>query len=135
MSKDDDAFGKENSSEYEAGAERDAENRRVPLERVVLEVLRRGFGMGRETFRQTDEAVRGVNDSAFAKEAAGHVISQIGDIRQGIAKMVAKEVERYLGRIDLASELRKTFKGMSIEGSVKITFQDDEELKKAEEPK
>ena len=135
MDKDEDASYKDRSPDYEAGAQRDAESKRVTLERVVLEVLRRGFGMGRDTLKQTDEALRSVGDPAFAREAASHVVSQISDLRQGISKVVAKEVERYLGRIDLASELRKTLKGMSIEGNLKISFHDAEDEKKPEEPK
>jgi hypothetical protein len=91
--------------------------------------------MGRDTLKQTDEALRSVSDSAFAKEAANHVVSQIGDLRQGLSKVIGKEVERYLGRIDLASELRNALKGMVVEGSVKIRFRDADEAGDDEEKK
>ena len=127
MDKEDDTSYKDRPQDDEPGTQRDFESRRVPLERVVLEVLKRGFGMGRDTLKQTDEALRSVSDSAFAKEAASHMVSQIGDLRQGLSKVIGKEVERYLGRIDLASELRTALKGMVIEGSVKIKFRDADE--------
>lgn len=126
MNKQDDPLYRDRPQDTDPGAQRDVETKRVPLERVVMEVLRRGFGVGRDTLKQTDEAVRSVSDSAFAKEAASHMVSQIGDLRQGISKVVAKEVERYLGRIDLASELRKAFDGMTIEGNIKIKFKDSD---------
>jgi hypothetical protein len=129
MVKNDELPDQDRPQESDAGTPRDVESKRIPLDRVVLEVLRRGFGVGRDTLKQTDEALRGASDSTFAKEAAGHMASQIGDLRQGIAKVIAKEVQKYLGRIDLASELRKALEGMSIEGTVKIKFRDSEEDK------
>jgi hypothetical protein len=124
MNKPDDTGAKERPRESESSSQRDPEGKRVPLERVVFEVLRRGFGVGRDTLKHPDEALRSVSDSVFAKEAANLMVSQIGDVRQAVSKVVAKEVERYLGKIDLASELRKTLHGMTIEGNIKIKFND-----------
>jgi hypothetical protein len=135
MNKQDDPSNRDRPQELDPGAQRDFESKRVPLERVVMEVLRRGLGVGRDTLKQTDEALRSVSDTAFAKDAASHMVSQIGDLRQGISKVVAKEVERYLGRIDLASELRKALDGMTIEGNIKIKFKDSEQEQKGEDPK
>ena len=120
---------KDRPHEYDSGPRRDSETWRAPLERVVFEVLRRGFEVGRGTLKQTDEALR---DSAFAKDAAKNLAGQMGDLRQALGKIVGKEVENYLNRIDVASELRKALNDMTIEATVK--FQVREPEKEPEEP-
>jgi hypothetical protein len=78
-------------------------------------MLKRGLEAGRDRFKQTDEALRGnLGDSGFAREVAGYLASQFGDVRQTLLKTVANEVGRYLRDPGFAAEMRNTLAGMKV---------------------
>lgn len=88
---------------------------RLPLERVLPELLKRGLLAGRD-----------VSESIFPRELASTIISQLGDARQSLVTAVATEVGRFLRQADVASELRKVLAGLHIEAKVQLRFSEDE---------
>lgn len=100
--------------------------RRSTVERVVADLLRRGFEAGIGTLKQTDEALR-----TTPKDVATFVIAQLGDARSGLVRAVASEVGTFLREADIASELKKLMSGMSVEvkGTVSFIPAEDGELK------
>jgi hypothetical protein len=92
-----------------------AESVRSTLERILPELLRRGFEVGRAPLER-------VSESIFPKDIATNIASQLGDIRSGVVKAVAQEVGRFLREADIASEVRKVLTGLDIEASVKLRF-------------
>lgn len=107
---------------YRSRSDEQSRDSRSPLERLIPELVRRGIEAGRGTLKQTDEALRNVSDSAFAKELVSHFFAQFGDIRQILSRSVAKEIGRVLEEQDIATEVRKVLKGMSVEATFKIDF-------------
>ena len=103
---------------------------RSALERLAADLLKKGFEAGRDTLRQTDEALKTVGESVFAREMAHHFTSQLGDIRDAMTKAVAGEVGRFLREADLASEMRRMLQGMTLEVKVQLRFPSDGEGEK-----
>ena len=105
-----------------------ADYARTPVERIVTEMLKRGLEAGRDRFKQTDGALRGnLGDSVFAREVAGYISSQFGDVRQTLLKSVATEVGRYLRDPNFAAEMRKSLAGMTVKATVKFEFPGEDE--------
>jgi hypothetical protein len=120
-------------SAYRSRSEEQTRDYRSPLERLIPELLRRGLEAGRDTLKQTDEALRNVSEAVFAKELVNHFFAQFGDIRQTLSKAIAKEIGRALDERDLASEMRKVLNGMSIEAKIQLKFPEGEQEKGATE--
>jgi hypothetical protein len=99
---------------------------RSALERLASELLKRGFEAGRDTLRQTDEALKTVGESAFTKEVTHHLNVQLGEIRDSITRAVANELGKFLRQADLASEMRRVLSGMTVETKIKLSFPDQE---------
>lgn len=91
--------------------------RKSTVERVVSDLLRRGFEAGLGTLKHTDEALRGT-----PKDVATFVISQLGDARSGLVRAVASEVGTFLREADIASEVKKMLSGMSVEVKGTVSF-------------
>jgi hypothetical protein len=98
------------------------DSQRSALERLAADLLKKGFEAGRDTLKQTDEALKTVGESFLAKEIATHFTSQLGDIRDAMTKAVASEIGRFLREADLASEMRRMLSGMTVETRVQIKF-------------
>jgi hypothetical protein len=101
--------------DYEASDAPSEPDNRLPFERILPELIRRGFEAGRVPLER-------VSESIFPKDIASHLVSQLGDIRSGVVKAVAQEVGRFLREADIASEVRKVLTGMDIEATVKLRF-------------
>jgi hypothetical protein len=101
-------------SEESDEARADAEGR-PGLDRILPELIRRGFEAGRVPLER-------VSESIFPKDIASHLVSQLGDIRSGVVKAVAHEVGRFLREADIASEVRKVLTGLDMEATVKLRF-------------
>ena len=111
---DDDPLETADDVDEPAEPRADSENR-PGLERILPELLRRGFEAGRVPLER-------VSESIFPKDIASHLVSQLGDIRSGVVKAVAQEVGRFLREADIASEVRKVLTGLDMEATVKLRF-------------
>lgn len=97
---------------YARDSERDEPDARSALERILPELIRRGFEVGREK----------VTESKFPRELGSQLVAQLGDMRSGVVKAVAQEVGRFLREADIASEVRKILTGMNVEAQVRLRF-------------
>jgi hypothetical protein len=88
---------------------------RIGLDRILPELIRKGFEAGRGPLER-------VSESIFPKDIASHLVTQLGDIRSGVVKAVAQEVGRFLREADIASEVRKVLTGLDIDAQVKLRF-------------
>jgi hypothetical protein len=88
---------------------------RSSLERILPELIRKGLEVGRGPLER-------VSESIFPKEIAASLVGQLGDVRSGIVKAVAQEVNRFLREADIASEIRKVLSGLDVEAHVKLRF-------------
>lgn len=93
---------------------------RPSFERILPELIRRGFEAGRGPFEK-------VSESIFPKEIAAQIAAQLGDVRSGVVKAVAQEVGRFLREADIAAEVRKVLTGLTIEAKVQLRFNQRED--------
>jgi hypothetical protein len=95
--------------------ERSEHDVRPTFERILPELIRRGFEVGRGPLEK-------VSESIFPREIASQIAAQLGDVRSGVVKAVAQEVGRFLRDADIASELRKVLTGLTVEAKVQLRF-------------
>lgn len=113
------SYADDNEAHEERGQDsRAAQDTRPGLDRILPELIRRGL-KGLEAGRVPLEKV---SESIFPKDLAAQVVSQLGDVRNGVVKAVAHEVSRFLREADIASEVRKVLQGLDIEAQVKLRF-------------
>jgi len=93
---------------------------RKTLERILTELLRKGFEASRVPLEK-------VSESLFSRDIASHLVGGLGDIRSAIVRAVAQEVGRFLREADFASELRRVLNGVDIEASVRVGFKVNEQ--------
>src|SRR5262245_4599060 len=110
----DDDESLESEAEHDPSARPEADAR-IGFDRILPELLRRGFEVGRGPLER-------VSESIFPKDIASHLVTQLGDIRSGVVKAVAQEVGRFLREADIASEVRKVLIGLDIDAQVKLRF-------------
>ena len=92
---------------------------RKTLERILSELLRKGFEAGRGPLEK-------VSESLFSRDIASHLVGGLGYIRSAVVRAVAQEVGRFLREADFASELRRVLNGVDIEASVRVGFKVNE---------
>jgi len=100
------------------------------LERMLPELIRRGLEKGLEaglgtlqTLSKTEESVRGaVTDGKLPREVAGYVFAAIEDTKNGMLRVVAREVREFLEATDLATEMQKALTTLSFEIKTEIRF-------------
>jgi len=120
---DDPAVGVPDDAEArsEQGAHHDPHHdSRHAFERILPELIRRGFEAGRGPLEK-------VSESIFPKDIAAQIASQLGDVRSGVVKAVAQEVGRFLREADIAAEVRKVLTGMTVEAKVQLRFNQRED--------
>jgi hypothetical protein len=93
---------------------------RPTFERILPELIRRGFEAGRGPLEK-------VSESIFPKDIAAQIVSQLGDVRSGVVKAVAQEVGRFLREADIAAEVRKVLTGLTVEAKVQLRFNQRED--------
>jgi hypothetical protein len=94
---------------------REVRDSRIPLDRVLPEILKRGLSAGRD-----------VSETIFPKELASYLAAQLVDARSGLVTAIATEVGRFLRQADIASEVRKVLAGLNVEAKVQLRFSEDE---------
>src|SRR3954451_1468476 len=109
MSSDEERKGK-----AEGEREREPRDTRLPLEKVLPEILKRGLSAGRD-----------VGESIFPKELASSIATQLVDARHGLVTAIANEVGRFLRQADIASEMRKVLAGLHVEAKIQLRFSED----------
>lgn len=95
---------------------------RKTLERILSELLRKGFEASRGPLEKVSESF-----FPLPRDIASHLVGGLGDIRSAIVRAVAQEVGRFLREADFASELRRVLNGVDIEASVRVGFKVNEQ--------
>jgi hypothetical protein len=103
--------------------ERDEEPRRRLVERLLPELIKRALEAGLGTLSKTDETLRGiVGEMKLPKEIAGYIFEQIDETKNGMLRIVAKEMRDFLEHTELAEEMRKVLTSLSFEIKTEIRF-------------
>lgn len=106
--------------------------RRRRLEGVIPELLKRAIEVGYEKATDMPESLK-----HLPKEAAGYIFSQVEETKNGVLRVVAKEVRDFLEHTNLAGEMSKVLTTLQFEINTTIRFRpnsgDEEDAKEKED--
>ena len=100
--------------------------RRSRIEQLLRETIRkaieRGVEAGVGTLSAADKTVRNVTDLKVPRELVSYVFSQVDETKNGLLRVVAKEVHDFLEATDVAGELQRALTALSFEVKTEIRF-------------
>ena len=124
---DDSAHGSEPQTERPSQPPPAGESRRKRFEHILPELIKRGiekgFEAGMGTLSRTDEALRGLGaEGKLPREIVSYVFTAIDDTKNGMMRVVGREVRDFLQATDLSKELQKALTSLSFEIKTEIRF-------------
>jgi hypothetical protein len=101
----------------------DSEVDRRGLERIIPDLVKRILEAGLERLTEGPDSVRRVvGEMKLPREAIGSILSQIDETKQGLYRVVAKEVRDFLGQTNFADELTRALTALSFEIKTEVRF-------------
>ena len=120
-------------------ADRDSDPPRRRLEGVIPELIKRAVEIGVEKATEAPDTVKQfVHDLKIPKEIAGYILSQVEETKNGLFRVVAKEMRDFLEHTNLGSEMQKMLTTVQFEINTTIRFKPNDgtsEGTEGEEPK
>lgn len=99
------------------------ERRKRRLEGVIPEIVRRAVELGVEkTLEAPDNVKQFVGDLKLPKEIAHYLLAQIDETKNGLFRVVAKEMRDFLEHTNLAGEMQKVLTAVQFEVNTTIRF-------------
>ncbi len=99
------------------------ESRRSRLESVIPEIIKRAVELGYEKARESPDTLRQfVGDMKVPKEVAHVIFQQIDDTKNGLFRVVAKEIRDFLEHTNFAGEVQKLLTTVQFEVNTTIRF-------------
>jgi hypothetical protein len=96
---------------------------RARLESVIPEILKRAVEIGVEKARESPNDLKQfVHDLKVPKEVAHYLFQQIDDTKNGLFRVVAKEMRDFLEHTNFAGELQKLLTTVQFEVNTTIRF-------------
>jgi hypothetical protein len=93
------------------------------VERVVRDTIKRVVESGVEKIAEGPENLRNfVGDLKLPKEIASYLFSQIDETKNGLYRVVAKEIRGFLQQNDLGEEIARAFSHLAVEIKTEIRF-------------
>jgi hypothetical protein len=106
------------------------------VERVLRDTIKRVVESGVEKLTEGPENLRNfVGDLKLPKEIATYLLSQIDETKNGLYRVVAKEIRGFLQQNDLGEEIARALGHLAVEIKTEIRFvpqKDDGEGKAAQ---
>jgi hypothetical protein len=107
--------------------DRDSDPPRRRLEGVIPELLKRAVELGVEKASEAPDTVKQfVHDLKIPKEIAGYILSQVDETKNGLFRVVAKEMRDFLDHANLSGEMQKLLTTVQFEVSTTIRFRPNE---------
>ena len=101
---------------------RDSRRRRL-VESVIPEILKRAVELGVERAQQApDDLKQFVGDRKLPKEIAHYLFQQIDETKNGLFRVVAKEIRDFLEHTNFAGEVQKLLTTVQFEVNTTIRF-------------
>jgi len=113
------------------------ESRRRRLEGVIPEIVRRAVELGVEKATEApDNLKQFVGDMKLPKEIAHYLLAQIDETKNGLFRVVAKEIRDFLEHTNFAGEVQKLLTTVQFEVNTTIRFtpNDGADKKRKSEP-
>lgn len=114
--------GQDRASSAPPADARDGKRRRR-LEGVIPEIVRRAVELGVEkTLEAPDNVKQFVGDLKLPKEIAHYLLQQIDETKNGLFRVVAKEMRDFLEHTNFAGEMQKLLTTVQFEVNTTIRF-------------
>lgn len=99
------------------------EGMRSRFESVIPEIIKRAVELGVEKARESPDTVRQfVHDLKVPKEVAHVIFQQVDDTKNGLFRVVAKEIRDFLEHTNFAGEVQKLLTTVQFEVNTTIRF-------------
>ncbi len=103
------------------------EGPRRRLEGVIPDLLKRAVEIGVEKAHEAPDTVKQfVGDLKLPKEIAGYILSQVEETKNGLFRVVAKELRDFLEHANLSGEMEKILTTLQFEINTTIRFRPNE---------
>jgi hypothetical protein len=107
-------------SPHERGSK---ESRRRRLEGVIPEIVRRAVELGVEKAQEAPDNLKSfVGDLKVPKEIAHYLLQQVDETKNGLFRVVAKEMRDFLEHTNFAGEVQKLLTTVQFEVNTTIRF-------------
>ena len=99
------------------------DSRRRRLEAVIPEIIKRAVELGVEKAQEApDNLKQFVGDLKLPKEIAHYLLAQIDETKNGLFRVVAKEIRDFLEHTNFAGEIQKLLTTVQFEVNTTIRF-------------
>jgi hypothetical protein len=103
--------------------EKDSGDKRRRLDSVIPEIIKRAVELGVEKAAEAPDNLKElVTNLKLPREAAGLLLAQADETKNGLFRVVGKEVREFLEHTNLASEMQKLLTTVQFEISTTIRF-------------
>jgi hypothetical protein len=100
----------------------DLHGRRI-VERILPEIVKRAVEVGVEKLAEGPESLRHlVGERKLPKELVTYLFSQVDETKNGLYRVVAKEIRDFLEHTNVAEELTRALTKLSFEVKTEIRF-------------
>lgn len=104
-------------------SDKDTGDRRRRLDSVIPEIIKRAVELGVEKASEAPDNLKElVANLKLPREAASLLLAQADETKNGLFRVVAKEVREFLEHTNLASEMQKMLTTVQFEISTTIRF-------------
>lgn len=109
--------------QVDQGGEPEQEERRRLAERLLPELIKKVIEAGVGKLSGSPESVRHfVHDLRLPRDVANYVFAQIDDTKNGLYRVVAKEIRDFLEHTNVAEEITRALTKLSFEIKTEIRF-------------
>jgi hypothetical protein len=106
---------------------KDSRRRRL-VEGVIPELIKRAVELGVEKARESpDNLKQFVGDMKLPKEIASYLLQQIDETKNGLFRVVAKEIRDFLEQTNFGGEIQKVLTTVQFEVNTTIRFTPNEQ--------
>jgi hypothetical protein len=103
--------------------DKDTGERRRRLDSVIPELIKRAVELGVEKAAEAPDNIKElVGGLKLPREVAGYLLAQVDETKNGLFRVVGKEVREFLEHTNLAGEMQKMLTTVQFEISTTIRF-------------
>ena len=125
----------ERGSKAPPGTASHKDSRRRRLEGVIPEIVRRAVELGVEKAQEApDNLKQFVGDMKVPKDIAHYLLAQIDETKNGLFRVVAKEIRDFLEHTNFEGEVQKLLTTVQFEVNTTIRFTPNDGAKRQQEP-
>ena len=104
-----------------------SDDRRRRLESVIPEIIKRAVEIGVEkAFEAPDNLKEFVGGIKLPREVAGYMFAQVEETKNGLFRVVAKEIRDFLEQTNVGAEMQKMLTTVQFEINTTIRFKPNE---------